>query len=135
MLTGLVAAISNFGSGATSVANAEFKALQYFWCFMVLAAFSTTLISNMFLNGWNNLGDEFSTVLRDIARTIPSVQAVSWLNWIIFRFTVLLPLNYLLNMPTFVFAAIGFKCCSRIVRGGGKSNAGASEKLRGKTSC
>jgi Calcium-dependent channel, 7TM region, putative phosphate len=28
-------AIANFGSKATSVANAEFKALQYFWWFML----------------------------------------------------------------------------------------------------
>jgi hypothetical protein len=96
--------------------------LQYFWYFMTISAFSTTLISNMFINGLNNgrLGGEFRTVIREIARTIPSVHAVSWLNWIIFRFTVLLPLNYLLQVTTFLFAGIGFKCCSRIVRGGGK---------------
>ena len=90
---------------------------------MTIAAFSTTLISNMFLNGLNNgrLGGEFREVIREIARTIPSVQAVTWLNWIIFRFTVLLPVNYLLNAGAFAFKAIDFRCCARIVIGGGES--------------
>lgn len=96
--------------------------LIYFWYFMTISAFSTTLVSNMFLNGLNNgrLGGEFREVIREIARTIPSVLAVTWLNWIIFRFTILLPVNYLLNLPAFAFSAINFKCCARVVMGGGK---------------
>ena len=98
-----------------------FHSLIYFWYFMTIAAFSTTLISNMFLNGLNNgrLGGEFREVIREIARTIPSVHAVSWLNWIIFRFTILLPVNYLLNANAFLFDALNFKCCTRVVLGGG----------------
>jgi len=117
----LFRAIANFGSGATSFADAEYKALIYFWYFMTIAAFSTTLVSNMFLNGLNHgrLGGEFREVIREIARTIPYENSVVWLNWIIFRFTILLPVNYLLNVNAFIFDAINFKCCARVAMGGG----------------
>lgn len=90
---------------------------------MTIAAFSGTLISNMFLHGLNNgkLGGELREVIREIAKTIPSVHAVVWLNWIIFRFTALLPVNYLLNINAFLFIAIDFRCCARVVMGGGES--------------
>jgi hypothetical protein len=52
-------------------------------------------------------------------REIPTTIAASWLNWIILRFTFLLPLNYLLNINAFIFHWFGMNCCSRMVRGGG----------------
>lgn len=114
--------IANCGSKATSVAFAEFKALQYYWWFMVLTAFSGQLLANMFLEGLNDglkLGSEFRSVLRAIAETVPSTISASWLNWIIFRLLIILPLNYLLQVNTFLFSMFGMKCCSRLVRGGG----------------
>jgi hypothetical protein len=114
--------IANCGSKATSVANAEFKALQYYWWFMLITAFSGQLLANMFLQGLNSglkLGSGFRSVLRDIAETIPSTISADWLNWIIFRLLIIFPLNYLLQVNTYLFSMFGMKCCSRLVRGGG----------------
>lgn len=113
--------IANFGSGAVSVAQAEFNALQYYWWFMVLTAFTGQLLANMVINAFKegSLGTEFATVLRQVATTIPSTLSATWLNWIIFRVTLTLPMNYLLNINTFAFAFLGWNCCSRMVRGGG----------------
>jgi len=81
---------------------------------MVIAAFPTTHISYMVIKGLDGgrLGGEFRFVIREIARTIPSLQAVSWRNWIIFRVIVLLPANYLLQINTFPFSSIDWKSCS-----------------------
>jgi len=112
--------IANFGSKANSVANAEFKALQYFWWFMVLTAFTGQLLANMALSALNeglSIGTQIQEILRTIAKTIPSQISVNWLNWIIFRFTIILPLNYLLQVNTFLFNFLGMHCCSRLVQG------------------
>lgn len=114
--------IANFGSKATSAANTEFKALQYYWWFMVFTAFSGSLLANMGIKALNEgleIGSEFQTILKEIALSVPSNVAVNWLNWIIFRITIILPLNYLLNVNSFLFAAAGLNCCSRLTRGGG----------------
>jgi Calcium-dependent channel, 7TM region, putative phosphate/Late exocytosis, associated with Golgi transport len=114
--------IAHFGSKATSVASAEFKALQYFWWFMVVTAFSGQLLATMGLKAFNegiSLDSELQSILRQIAGSIPTTVAVSWLNWIIFRFTITLPLNYMLQINTFIFHFLGLSCCSRLVRGGG----------------
>jgi Calcium-dependent channel, 7TM region, putative phosphate/Late exocytosis, associated with Golgi transport len=114
--------IAHFGSKATSVASAEFKALQYFWWFMVVTAFSGQLLATMGLKAINegiSLDSELQSILRQIAGSIPTTVAVSWLNWIIFRFTITLPLNYLLQINTFIFHFLGMSCCARLVRGGG----------------
>jgi hypothetical protein len=118
-------AISNFGSGALSVAQAEFSALQYFWYFMVLTAFTGQLLVNMVIDAFREgqIAEEFTEVLRQIAITIPSTLSATWLNWIIFRVTLTLPLNYLLNINTFIFSILGWRCCSRVVRGGGPGGA------------
>lgn len=89
---------------------------------MVLTAFSGPLLANMGLKAINEgltVASDFQSILREIAKTIPSSVSVSWLNWIIFRITVVLPLNYLLQANTFIFRALGLRCCSRLVRGGG----------------
>lgn len=56
------------------------------------------------------LGSDFKSVLSQIATTIPTVTAITWLNWILFRFLIILPLNYLLMINTFVFDMIGLSC-------------------------
>lgn len=122
--------IAFFGSKATSVAHAEFSALQYYWWFMVITAFSGQLLATMGLKGLDSglasgsdgeaeftFESEFQKILREIADSIPSRISVSWLNWIIFRFTVTLPMNYLLQINSFVLSALGLNCCSRLVRG------------------
>lgn len=100
------------------MANAEFKALQYFWWFMVLTAFSGQLLANMALSALNEgFGAQLQDVLRTIAQTIPAQISVNWINWIIFRFTIILPMNYLVQVNTFVFHYCGLYTCSRMVRG------------------
>lgn len=89
---------------------------------MVLTAFTGQLLANMALNGFNDglaIGSEFRSVVRSVAVTVPSTVSVNWLNWIIFRMLATLPVSYLLQVNTFLFYAFGFKCCSRLVRGGG----------------
>ena len=114
--------LANFGSSASSVANAELKALQYYWWFMVVSAFWGTLIANMLLLGLNGGigGGGLSDVLLEMARGIPSYTAATWLNWINLRTTFVMTAQYLLQMPTFFFSVLGMNCCSRLVRGGGK---------------
>ena len=75
----------------------------------------------MVLFGFNDgkLGGEFQTVLRSIARAIPSTTAATWLNWIIFRTSVSMPSLYLLQINTFLWDFLGCNCCSRLSRGGG----------------
>jgi hypothetical protein len=118
----LFRAVANFGSKSTSVASAEFKALQYFWWFMMTTAFSGQLLATMGLKAFNeglSIETELQLILRQIAGSIPTTVAVSWLNWIIFRCTITLPMNYLLQFNTFLFHYLGMKCCSRLTRGGG----------------
>ena len=138
-------ALANFGSSSASVANAELKALQYFWWFMVLSAFWGTLIAQMILSGVNGGlgGGEVRTILLEMARAIPSAtgtlraslvwcfqtfltllgshSAATWLNWINLRTTFVITAQYLLQMPTFLYSFAGMKCCSRLTRGGGTS--------------
>ena len=113
--------IANFGSGAVSFDQAEFSALQFYWWFMVVTAFTGQLLANMVINAIKegSLGVEIAAVLRQVATTIPSTLSAAWINWILLRVTANVPLNYLLNINTFAFSWLGWNCCSRMVRGGG----------------
>jgi hypothetical protein len=117
----LFKAIANFGSNSTSVYFAEHHALQYYWWFMVVIAFSGSSLSVMALNAFNEgqIIDEASNVLTTIASTIPTQVSSTWINWIIVRTTMTLPLQYLLQVNTFLFHWLGWNCCSRCVMGGG----------------
>jgi hypothetical protein len=48
-------AFANFGSGATSERQAEFRAIRYYWIFMVVTAFTgsslATMLTSAFYNG------------------------------------------------------------------------------------
>ena len=114
--------IANFGSNAHSVYKAEFKAMQYYWWFIVLTAFTGSSLSNMVLQGFNTgsrIGSGATQVLATTAATIPTLVSATWLNWIIVRTTITLPLNFMVGMNSFIFQALGWKCCSRVQRGGG----------------
>jgi len=114
--------LSNFGSNAVSVNQAEFIALQYYWWFMLFTAFSGTSLTTMALNLINERGDTnatLTTLLLSIAATLPRQISATWLNWIIFRTFCTLPLMYMLNIHTFIFQLLGWKCCIRCVMGGG----------------
>lgn len=114
-------AIANFGSNASSVAVAEKCALNYYWWFMVCTAFSGSSLMTMVLNAVNEgqIANSLTEVLVEIAGTIPTQVASNWINWIIVRTTMTLPLQYMLQVNTFVFKWMGWKCCARCVVGGG----------------
>ena len=116
-------AIANSGSNAVSVNRAEYCALKYYWWFMLFTAFAGTAIGSMLfdvLESQQKLETEsLQRVVLDVANTLPSTVAANWLNWIIIRTTVTLPLQYMLQLNTFVFQLFGLKCCRRIALGGG----------------
>jgi len=118
--------IANFGSNATSQFAAEYAAMKYFWWFYIITAFwSTSLFTIIITSNQTNLGEDdnlttkFNKVIRTIADTVPTIISISWMNWIIVRTTIILPLHYLLQVNTFLFRTLGWHCCSRAVRGGG----------------
>jgi hypothetical protein len=83
---------------------------------MVFTAFSGTSLANMALAYFNEKrtdGNNFTSVLVEIARSLPSQVSALWLNWIILRTLVILPLQYMLQVNTFIFQWLGWKCCRR----------------------
>ena len=116
--------IANSGSRATSVQEAERYALKYYWYFMLVTAFAFTGLADAAISIWNHTNVENSInsveiLLESIARQTPLTTAATWLNWIIVRTTMTLPLQYLLQVNTFLFGCMGWKCCARCVMGGG----------------
>lgn len=96
--------------------------MQYFWWFMVLTAFTGPMLAYWILGAVNKsqkLGDGLRDVLIRVAGSTPTLIAANWLNWIIYRFTIILPINFLLQFNTFLFSFLGFRCCSRLTIGGG----------------
>jgi len=115
-------AIANFGSNATSVSSAELYAMQYYWWFMLITAFAGSSIVNMAMNALNeglSANTNVTEVLFAIAKTIPTQISATWTNWIIIRVFIMLPTQYMLQMNTFLFWFLGWKCCARCVMGGG----------------
>lgn len=114
---------ANYGSNATSIGEGERRALRYYWFFILFTAFAGQSLVTMTINGYistSALGNQASVVVMDVAKTIPAGQSVIWMNWIIIRIGFTLPVNYLLQFNTFLFKNLpGFRCCSRLVAGGG----------------
>ena len=71
------------------------------------------------VNKGEKLGEGLRKVLIHLAGATPTLIAGNWLNWIIYRFTIILPINFLLQFNTFLFSFLGWKCCSRVTIGGG----------------
>ena len=113
--------IANSGSRATSVQEAEVYALKYYWFFMLVTAFVLTAFADAAIQIWNSseLEDTVQTMLKNIAANTPLGVSGIWLNWIIVRTTMTLPLQYLITINSFAFDCLGWKCCSRCVMGGG----------------
>jgi hypothetical protein len=87
---------------------------------MICTAFSGQLLAQMAINAWNTgleIGNQLTDFLRNIAAAIPSTLSVSWLNWIIYRFTITLPLFYLLQINAFLFGAFGLPWLARLQLG------------------
>jgi len=115
----LFKAIANAGSNAPSVVTAEDAAINYFWWFMVVTAFSGTSLMAMGVTYATTGQIETAQVLLQIAATIPTGVSATWINWIILHSTLILPNQYLLQFNSFVFQYIGWNCCARSVMGGG----------------
>lgn len=113
--------IANFGSNAHSVITAERDAMKYYWWFMVTTAFAGNGIVTAVLDTFNEalFDDSFKKLLTTIADSVPTKVSATWINWMILRTTVVLPLQYLLQVNTFMFYFFGWKCCARCVMGGG----------------
>lgn len=117
--------IANFGSNATSQFAAEYAAMKYFWWFYVVTAFWSTSLATVVLAAIEEqkITDQIIQVIRKAAGTVPTTISFSWINWIVVRATIVLPLHFLLQMNTFLFRILGLNCCSRAVRGGGPGGA------------
>ena len=115
--------LAYFGSNATSLAQAERRALQYFWWFMVITAFAGPMLAYWILGAVyykdETLNGGLRKMLLAIAGTTPTTIAATWINWIIYRFTIILPINFLLQFNTFLFSFLGCNCCARLTIGGG----------------
>lgn len=89
---------------------------------MVLAAFSGTSLTTAVINGFNDgiqIGSEIQEAIESTAASIPSLVSATWLNWMIVRFLIILPTQYLLQLNSFVLTCLGLRVCARAVRGGG----------------
>ena len=65
------------------VPTVEGNALQYFWWFMLLSAFTGTSFSTAAINGFTqglDLASELQKVIETTAATIPKQVSASWLN-------------------------------------------------------
>jgi hypothetical protein len=91
---------------------------------MLITAFSLgSTISTIVLNAINQrrlltrLFDNqiLTGVLAQVAQTLPTQVSATWLNWIIFRTLMTLPMQYMLQINTFLFQCLGWKCCRRYV--------------------
>lgn len=85
---------------------------------MFLTAFTSNLLVTMVINGFNEglrIGSEFQKVLESVAAAIPTSASSVWLNWIIVRTTMTLPLQYMLQINTFLFGCLRWECCKRCV--------------------
>ena len=118
-------ALANYGSGATSLRQAEFEAIRYYWYFMLVTSFATTTLATLITEGLNSgsgagvgVGQQFQQVLREVADSIPITLSTTWFNWIVVKALITYPVSYLLQINTFLFSIFGLACCRRLVTGG-----------------
>lgn len=60
--------------------------MTYYWWFMLVTAFTSNLLSQMVIQGFNTgvrIGAEATVVLRKVAAIVPTVISATWLNWCI----------------------------------------------------
>jgi hypothetical protein len=113
--------MSNFGSGAASIPEAEQRAIKYYWFFMLVTAFTGTSLATVVYEGVLaslDVGGTVKGVLRSVANTVPTTVSAQWMSWIIFRTGIVLPYNYLLQFNNFLFSTLGLNCCARATTGG-----------------
>lgn len=115
-------ALANFGSGATSILEAERHALFYYWWFMIIFAFGSITLGNSIIAAFQNNDVNvitFSQILVDLANAVPIQTASYWMGWIIQQTLMVLPFMYFLQFNNFLFTLLQWDCCARASAGGG----------------
>ena len=120
LLPTIFKAVANSSGDETSIATAEGSALKYYWWFMLITAFAAPYIATTVIQATQTGDLQLTTqeFLINIANTLPTQTSFGWLNWLIFRFGVTLPSQYLLQINTFLFQYLGWNCCKRMNTGG-----------------
>ena len=113
-------ALANYGGNAASLREAEYKAIRYYWFFILVSAFAGNSLANMITTGLTsefNLGEQTAEVMTEVARSIPTKVSWQWLSWLVVKVGTN-TMGYLLQINTFLFSMCGMKCCARLVAGG-----------------
>eukprot|EP00536_Pseudo-nitzschia_multiseries_P004604 jgi/Psemu1/253742/estExt_Genewise1Plus.C_770053 len=111
-----------FSEGSSSSkAKAEENAMRFYWYFMLVTAFTGQSLVQMFIDGilQGPSLDDIHAMPSFVYAFISFQQAPTWLNWIIVRTGTTLPLNYLLQIMTFVYGWLKIPWLNRVMRGGG----------------
>eukprot|EP00751_Fragilariopsis_kerguelensis_P019662 CAMPEP_0170886452 /NCGR_PEP_ID=MMETSP0734-20130129/36748_1 /TAXON_ID=186038 /ORGANISM="Fragilariopsis kerguelensis, Strain L26-C5" /LENGTH=1066 /DNA_ID=CAMNT_0011272587 /DNA_START=673 /DNA_END=3874 /DNA_ORIENTATION=+ len=115
-------ALANFGSGATSVQEAERNALFYYWWFMVVFAFGFITLGNQVVGAFQS--DEMNVyqieeIFTSLANAVPNTTSFFWTGWILQQTFMILPYMYFLQFNNFLFTFLNLKCVARATAGGG----------------
>lgn len=118
-----LSSIINLSPDKFSLSLTEYCALQYYWWFMVVTAFTGNSLATMVIKGFSagKLQFHFQEMLAQVAFAVPTQISAQWHNWIIEQIGVMLmlPLHYMLQLNTFLFSCLDWKCCPRLAHGGG----------------
>lgn len=88
---------------------------------MAVTAFAGPSLANLAVSYIfaKNQKVSFTSILLEMANGLSSRLSSVWLNWILVRTLVVLPLQYLVQINTFIFQCLGWHCCRRCSQGGG----------------
>ncbi|MGK3740299.1 MAG: hypothetical protein ACI90V_007149 [Bacillariaceae sp.] len=114
-------ALANFGSGATSVQEAERHALSYYWWFMLVWAFGLTTLSTLVINSFQTNDVTLmraQAILTELGNGVPKQISWYWTAWIIQQNLMILPFMYFLQFNNFLFTALKWDCGARATAGG-----------------
>lgn len=113
---------ANFAGEATSIQEAERHALIYYWWFMLVFVFGGKTLGNVIWTAFKSNNATFlygQTIIRDLAKVVPTTQSFYWLTWMITQTGIILPFMYFLQFNNFMFTALNWDCCARATAGGG----------------
>jgi len=108
------------GSGAKSLARAEFVALHYYWWFIFVIAFTGSTVSQAIINIYKvgAVQEEFKMFIKAIGRALPVQNSYVWMSLLLTRALIILPAVYLLQIITWTYECLGMRCCKLIMTGG-----------------
>jgi len=112
--------LSMCGSGATSLQEADGYALQYYWVFNLVIAFTGPALANMIINAVNT-GDGskyYYKMLTDVADTLPKQTSFVWINVMITRSLISLPVMYLLQFLPLICHIMRLRYFKLLLTGG-----------------